>query len=73
MKPLPDLTNTEAMAAIGRRSALGRARGEASEALRDACTLCQSAAWEELAGCAEIAATAAERLALLAAEWINLK
>lgn len=36
MKPLPDLTNQAAMAAIGQRSILRTARNDVCEALRDA-------------------------------------
>lgn len=42
MKPLPDLSNLEAMAERGRKSALMSARNEACEGLRNCCSFIQS-------------------------------
>jgi hypothetical protein len=72
MKPLPDLSNSPAMIDRGKRSALGSSRNEAAEALRDACTLVQSAKWEDLYSRAAQAHEAAERLMTIAALWNEL-
>lgn len=72
MKPLPDLTNTEAMVERGRRSHLGQARNEATEALRDAHAAIQSAKWDKLAEAAQKAMEAVERLHLVAVMWGTL-
>lgn len=42
MKPIPDLTNTEAMAVRGRRSAIMSLRAEAASEIRDVATHLQS-------------------------------
>lgn len=42
MKPIPDLSDTSAMAARGRRSALMSARNEACQELRDVAVAMQS-------------------------------
>lgn len=42
MTPIPDLTNTEAMAARGRRSAIMSLRSEAAAEIRDVATHLQS-------------------------------
>lgn len=47
MKPLPDLNDVEAMAAIGRTSALWSARNKTIEALRDKLTALNSAQFGE--------------------------
>lgn len=72
MRPLPDLEDTQAMAAAGRRSQLWRARNEACEALRDATTLCQSADIGELVDPASQAAEAAQRLIDVSNLWKSL-
>ena len=72
MRPLPDINNEAAMLERGRRSALGSARNEAAEALRDACTLVQSSQWDELEEAASSAIAAAERLKTLAAMWAEV-
>jgi hypothetical protein len=72
MRALPDITDEPAMLLRGRRSALGSARNEAAEALRDATTMCQSADWNQLAQHADKAAQAADRLKTLAAMWDEL-
>lgn len=69
MKPPPDITDAAAMAAIGRRAALSKARREAAEMLRDASTAVQGTGWTELRTHADIAAQAADRLKTLAAMW----
>lgn len=67
MKPLPDLNDSEAMVARGRRSALMQARKEALEALRDEITFLNSVDLSELSGghLHEIA----ERLNDISAAW----
>jgi hypothetical protein len=72
MRPLPDLTNTEAMVERGRRSHLGQARNEATEALRDAHASIQSADWNRLSDAAEKAREAATRLMILAGLWEDM-
>jgi hypothetical protein len=67
MKPLPDLQDTEAMATIGRTSALWSARTEAMKELRDVFTEMQSAVFEtDLGFLAHNASLICERLAELA-------
>ena len=68
MRPLPDLDNQAAMTAWGRRSALMSAHKDAREALRDACTACQSANPDEI-GPAEASVLAAQRLLEIAELW----
>lgn len=69
MKPLPDLTNTVALAAWGRRSMLMKARNEACELLRDIAVRANSqdinVAGEEL----DDAALAVDRLKQIAKLW----
>ena len=72
MKPLPDLTDEPAMLLRGRRSAVGTARNETLQELRDACTYCQSADWNELERCAERVIEAARRLQVVAALWTTI-
>jgi Sec-independent protein translocase protein TatA len=72
MKPLPNLSDDAAMLLRGKRSALGSARNEAAQALRDASTLAQAADWERLPDVADQAVAAAERLKTLAAIWEEL-
>ena len=72
MRALPDINDETAMLLRGRRSVLGSARNEAAEALRDACTFCQSADWNDLAKHADAASQAADRLKTLAAMWCEL-
>ena len=69
MKRLPDINDEKAMLERGRRSAIGAARKDAAETLRDACTMCQSSEWAVLSKHARDAAEAAERLLTLAAMW----
>lgn len=70
---MPDLTNAERMAAWGRRSALLSAKREASEALRDASTRCQSAEpANDLREHAQEAKDAADRLLLVCELWGSL-
>jgi hypothetical protein len=47
MKPLPDLTDVEAMASIGRESALWSARNQTLNRLRDVYTTMQSAQFDK--------------------------
>ena len=72
MRAMPDINDEAAMLLRGKRSVLGSARMEAAEALRDACTMVQSADWETLAKHADDAAKAADRLKTLAAMWEEL-
>ena len=44
LRPLPDLTNNEAMSKLGRLSAIRNARADALHELRDACVRLQSGA-----------------------------
>jgi len=69
MRPLPDLTNEAAMLLRGKRSAVGAAKNEALQEMRDACTYCQSADWKDLDACAERAIEAARRLQVVATMW----
>jgi predicted ATPase len=73
MRALPDTNDSEAMILAGKRSVIGRARKEACEALRDACTFCQSAEWGDITQHAEQARAASERLKTLDAMWQELK
>lgn len=72
MKPLPNINDEAAMLLRGKRSAIGSARNEAAEALRDACTFIQGADWDALQVHAEQAKNAADRLLTLAAMWEEL-
>jgi len=69
MKPLPNLLDTDAMAARGRRSALMAARNEACEALRDACVAVQSADITEVHEPVAQAQEACARLLQIAGHW----
>jgi hypothetical protein len=69
VKPIPDLDDTGAMAAAGRRSLLGKARNEAAEALRDAFMQCQSTSIDNVAEPARAAIVAAERLIEVSTLW----
>ena len=73
MKPLPNITDDAAMIQRGKLSAIGTARKDAAEALRDACTLVQAAEWSELTHHARTARDAADRLLTLAAMWDEVK
>jgi hypothetical protein len=73
MKPLPDLDDVTAMAATGRRSVLMRARNEACEALRDACTQCQGADITDAGEPAQKAIEAAQRLIEVSGLWSYVK
>lgn len=73
MKPLPNINDEPAMLERGKRSALGSARNDAAEALRDACTAVQSADWSELFKAAGKAQEAAERLMTIASMWNELE
>lgn len=72
MKPLPNLSDDAAMLLRGKRSALGSARNDAAQTLRDASTLAQGADWERLPAVADDAIAAAERLKTLSAMWGEL-
>lgn len=72
MKPLPDLDDTGAMAARGRRSALHSARNEAAEKLRDASVACQSADIATVAEPARDVIAAAQRLIEISTLWMNI-
>ena len=69
MKPIPDINNQDAMVKRGQMSALGSARNDATEELRDALSTVNSATWEQLHGEAVKARAAAERLLTLSAMW----
>jgi hypothetical protein len=72
MKPLPDLQDTEAMAAIGRTSALWSARNQAMSELRDVFTAMQSAEFGvELRSYAAKAEVLCGMLVQIAAKWEN--
>lgn len=74
MKPLPDFTDTDAMAAIGRRSALWSARNHALEELRDKFTSMQSAEFGQgLELLARQARMACERLENVAVMWEQIE
>ena len=72
MKPIPDIANDAAMILRGKRSALGTARNEAAEALRDAMVHVQAADWHELHAAIDALTAPAERLKTLAAMWSEL-
>lgn len=69
MKPLPDLQNSEAMAARGRRSTLMSARNEALETLRDGVTRLQSCDIGELHELVGHVIEAAQRLDEVSKLW----
>jgi len=73
MRPPPNLNDEQAMLKRGRRSALGAARKEATEALRDALVAIQSAGWDTLRDEAAAAHGAADRLMTLAAMWSEVE
>ena len=68
MKPLPNISDEAAMIERGRRSALAQARKEATESLRDAYNLLQSAEWDVLDAHADAIGQHAQRLKTLAAK-----
>lgn len=70
MKPLPDINNEAAMLLRGKRSAIGAARKEAVESLRDMLTFMQSEQWHRAH--VEAAHKATERLLTLQAMWEEL-
>ena len=72
MKPLPDLQDVEAMAAIGRTSALWSARNKTVESLRDVFTEIQSADWMSLDVLACEAKSLSDRLKTIAEMWNTL-
>ena len=72
MKPIPDIANDAAMILRGKRSALGTARNEAAEALRDAMVHVQASDWHELHAAIDALAAPAERLKTLSAMWSEL-
>jgi heme oxygenase len=72
MKPLPNLNDDAAMLLRGKRSAIGAARKEAAEALRDQVTILQGCSWEAIQHHAPAAISAIERLRTLAAMWEEL-
>jgi len=69
MKPIPDVSNIQAMAAWGRRSALMKARNEACEVLRDVAVAAQSQDIGSAGDGLEGAADAVERLKEIARLW----
>jgi len=71
MKPLPDVNDEAAMLLRGKRSAIGAARKEAVETLRDMLTFMQSDQWNR--SHVEAASKATERLLTLQAMWEELK
>lgn len=72
MKPLPDLEDVEAMAAIGRTSALWSARNQTLSQLRDTLTALNSAQFgQELLDRAEESQVLSDRLWDIAKLWIN--
>lgn len=73
MKPLPNLADDTAMLLAGKRSALAKARREATEALRDSYTGMQSASWQTMMDLSRKATAASERLSTLAAIWDELE
>ncbi len=72
MRPLPDLTNVDAMAAKGRRSALMTARNEAAEELRNVMVAVQSADPATLAEFEKPLYDIAARLGEIAKLWEKL-
>ena len=71
MKPLPDLNDVEAMAAIGRTSALWSARNKTLEALRDKLTTINSAQFDEVqAGLALDVVELGNRLHEIVVRWM---
>jgi hypothetical protein len=73
MRALPDLDNTEAMLLRGKRSAIGAARNEAAQELRDQCTILQGCTWEAVQHHVPQARAALDRLLTLTAMWDELK
>ena len=72
MKPIPRIDDDAAMILRGQRSALGSARNDAAEALRDAMVVVQSATWDDLRAAVDALDGPAERLRTLAAMWGEL-
>lgn len=72
MKPIPRINDDAAMIERGKRSALGSARNDAAEALRDAVVAVQSATWDDLRAAVDAIEAPAERLRTLAAMWSDL-
>ena len=72
MKPAPNINDDASMIRIGRLSALGSARKEAAEALRDAVVAVQSSSWFDLRAAVDATTEPAERLRTLAAMWSEL-
>lgn len=72
MKPIPRIDDDAAMILRGKRSALGTARNDAAEALRDAMVAVQSATWDDLRAAVDALDAPAERLRTLAAMWGEL-
>ena len=73
MKPLPNITDEAAMILRGKRSALGSARNDAAEHLRDYCTRLQSCDYSATAEYAAEADKALKRLLVIATAWEELK
>ena len=73
MKPLPNLNDEAAMLMRGKRSALGSARNDAAEALRDACTRLQACEYFAIEQHAAEANAALVRLLTIAKAWSELK
>ena len=72
MKPLPKIDDDAAMILRGKRSALGSARNEACEALRDAMVGVQNATWDDLRAAVDALEAPAQRLKTLAAMWAEV-
>ena len=72
MKTIPRLDDDAAMIKRGRQSALGSARNDAAQSLRDAAVHAQGADWAALPTIADDAIAAAERLKTLALMWGSL-
>ena len=69
LRPIPDLSDVESMAARGRRSALIGARNEAAAELRDIATAVQGADFDALPPLAKQLRAVADRLDEVAALW----
>ena len=73
MKPLPDIDDTAAMLLRGRRSALGKARREATAELRDAYTRMDSCRdFEGMVQHMEAMRVQLDRLGILCGLWTTL-
>ena len=73
MKPLPNLNDEAAMLRRGKLSALGSARNDAAETLRDACTRLQACDYGDIAKHVAEADAALVRLLVIVSAWDELK